>query len=150
MNKFLKLLKDIAIPLVVGGIVSLIINPFNDYENLTRPPLSPPGIVFPIVWGILYLLMGISYYISDRKRLNDSDKLLYYFQLGVNALWSILFFVFKWRLFSFFWIIFLAVLVYYMIKTFYKYSRLSAYLQIPYLLWCIFASYLNLGIYLLN
>lgn len=150
MNKYLKIAKDIFIPLAVGGIVSLIIMPFMDYEELFRPPLAPPGMLFPIIWGILYTLMGVSYTIADKRRLDDGDKLLYYFQLGVNALWPIAFFVLKWRLFAFIWILFLAVLVYLMIKMFYKYSKLAAYLQIPYLIWVLFASYLNLGIYLLN
>ena len=150
MNKYLKLAKDILIPLLVGGFVSFIINPFIDYGDLIRPPLSPPGWIFPVVWGILYFLMGVSFHIADKKNLNNNDKLLYYFQLGVNALWSVFFFILKWRLFSFFWIVFLATLVYYMIKMFYKYSKFASYLQIPYLLWCIFAAYLNIGIYLLN
>ncbi len=150
MNKYLKLAKDILIPLLVGGLVSFIINPFMDYGELIRPPLAPPGWVFPVVWGILYFLMGISFYIADRKNLDNQDKLLYYFQLGVNALWSVFFFILKWRLFSFFWIVFLATLVYYMIKMFYKYSKTAAYLQIPYFVWCLFAAYLNMGIYLLN
>ncbi len=150
MNKYLKSARDIFIPLAVGGIVSLIIMPFMDYEELVKPPLAPPGMLFPIIWGILYTFMGISYTIADKRRLNDNDKLLYYFQLGVNALWPIAFFVLKWRLFAFIWILFLAALVYLMIKMFYKYSALSAYLQIPYLVWVLFASYLNFGIYLLN
>jgi len=150
LNKYLKLAKDILIPLLVGGLVSFIINPFLDYGELVKPPLSPPGWVFPVVWGVLYFLMGVSFYIADKKNLDNQDKLLYYFQLGVNALWSVFFFILKWRLFSFFWIAFLATLVYYMIKMFYKYSKVSAYLQIPYFIWCLFAAYLNLGIYLLN
>ncbi len=76
--------------------------------------------------------------------------IIYYIQLGVNALWSIIFFVFKWRLFSFIWIVLLVVLVILMIIRFYKIDKVAAYLQIPYLLWILFASYLNLGIYLLN
>ena len=92
--------------------------------------------------------MGISYYLlkSPRKK----EKIVYFIQLGVNALWSIFFFVCKLYLFSFVWIILLDVLVIFMILIFYKNNKVSAYLQIPYLIWILFASYLNLGIYILN
>ena len=82
----------------------------------------------------------------------NSEKitLSYYIQLGVNALWSIFFFVFKWRLFSFFWLVLLIFLVVDMIQKFYSADKTSAFLQIPYLLWLLFAAYLNLGVYLLN
>ena len=92
------------------------------------------------------------YLIGDgQKSLVDSKtKFLYYLQLGINALWSIFFFVFKFRLFAFSWILLLDVVVILMIIDFYKKYKLSGLLQIPYLLWILFASYLNLGVYLLN
>ena len=90
--------KNIAIPLVLGGIVGLVISKFMDYNTLTKPPFSPPGFIFGIVWSILYILMGISYGILDVKKLVDSKvKNIYYTQLIVNLIWPILFFVFKWR-----------------------------------------------------
>lgn len=147
MNKF-KLFIDVLIPVVIGGIVGFIINPYIDYNSLVQPPLSPPSITFPIVWTILYILMGVSYYLQkdpDRK-----EKMIYFVQLGVNALWSVFFFVFKFYLFSFVWIILLDVLVIFMIIIFYRNNKVSAYLQILYLIWILFASYLNLGIYILN
>lgn len=144
-------IKAVLIPLIIGGIVGFIISGFMDYGTLNKPFLSPPGIAFPIVWTILYVLMGISYGIVESKGLNNSDaRLIYYLQLGVNALWSIFFFVFKWRLFSFIWIVLLIILVIFMIIEFYKKNRVAGLLQIPYLLWILFASYLNLFIYLLN
>ena len=144
-------IKNIAIPLVLGGIVGLIISKFMDYNTLTKPPFSPPGFIFGIVWSILYILMGISYGILDAKNLVDSNiKKIYYTQLIVNLIWPILFFVFKWRLISCIWIILLAILIIYMIITFYKKDKLSSLLQIPYLVWTIFATYLNIGIYILN
>lgn len=151
MNSVATYLKSIFIPILVGGIVGGITSNFMDYGSLQQPFLAPPGIVFPIVWTVLYVLMGLSYGILKDKRLTD-DKInfIYYLQLGVNALWSIFFFVFKWRLFSFFWIILLAVLVIIMIISFYKKNKLAGLLQIPYLLWILFASYLNLSIYFLN
>ena len=151
MNKVGIYIKSILIPLIVGGVVGFITSNFMDYGSLEKPFLSPPGIVFPIVWTILYTLMGVSYGILKSNRLTDEKiDFIYYFQLAVNALWSIFFFVFKWRLFSFLWIILLAIAVTIMIIRFYSKNKLSGLIQIPYLLWVLFASYLNLSIYLLN
>lgn len=151
MNKLAIYIKSILIPLLVGGIVGFITSNFMDYSSLEKPFLSPPGIVFPIVWTILYTLMGVSYGILKSNNLTDEKiDFIYYFQLAVNALWSIFFFVFKWKLFSFLWIILLAIAVIIMIIRFYSKNKLSGLLQIPYLIWVLFASYLNLSIYLLN
>lgn len=151
MSKTKIYIKSILIPIIVGGIVGLLISNSIDYENLIQPPLAPPSIVFPIVWAILYILMGISYGILGSNSLVDSKiNTIYYLQLFVNALWSIFFFVLKWRLFSFIWIILLAILVIIMVVKFYKKNKVASLLQIPYLLWVLFASYLNLSIYLLN
>ena len=151
MSKFKIYAKSILIPLIIGGIVGIIISNSIDYNSLQKPPLSPPSILFPIVWTILYILMGISYAILESKSLNTiQTKLIYYIQLFVNAMWSIFFFTLKWRLFSFVWIIFLDILVIIMIYNFYKKDKVSGLIQIPYLLWILFASYLNLGVYLLN
>lgn len=139
------LIKNILIPVIMGAIVDLIINPFMDYQDLNRPPLSPPGITFPIVWTILYIIMGYSFYKQD-----EQNKTIYYTQLVVNGLWSIFFFVFKWYLFSFIWIILLIILVIIMIKEFYKVNKLSGLINIPYLIWLVFATYLSFGVYLLN
>lgn len=143
--------KSILIPVIVGGVVGLIISGSIDYNSLEKPFLSPPSILFPIAWTILYILMGISYALLATKDLIDSKtKLLYYVQLFVNALWSIFFFTLKWRLFAFVWILLLDVLVTLMIIDFYKKNKIAGLLQIPYLIWILFASYLNLSIYLLN
>lgn len=151
MSNFKTYAKAILIPVVVGGIVGLIISSSIDYNSLKQPPLSPPSILFPIVWSILYILMGISYGILDSNLLVDSGiNSIYYLQLFVNALWSIFFFVFKWRFFSFLWILLLLDLVVIMIVRFYRKNKTSGLLQIPYLLWILFATYLNLGVYLLN
>lgn len=151
MSKFKIYAKAILIPVVLGGIVGLIISGSIDYNSLQKPFLAPPSIVFPIVWTILYILMGVSYGILEDKSLIDTKtNVIYYLQLFVNALWSIIFFTLKWRLFAFIWIILLDVLVIIMIIDFYKKNKLAGLLQIPYLLWTLFASYLNLSIYLLN
>ena len=151
MKNLFTYVKSILVPLLIGGIVGFITSSYMDYSMLIQPSFAPPAILFPIVWTILYTLMGVSYGILKTNFLTD-DKInsIYYSQLFVNALWSIFFFVFKWRLFSFFWILLLIVLVILMIIEFYKKNRVSGLLQLPYLLWIIFASFLNLSIYLLN
>ena len=151
MNKIKIYIKSIAIPVIIGGIVGFTISSFIDYNSLESPFLSPPSIAFPIVWSILYVLMGVSYGILKSKKLTTTEiDWIYYIQLGVNSLWSIFFFLAKWRLFSFIWIIILAILIIVMILKFYNKNKLAALLQIPYLLWVLFASYLNIAIYILN
>lgn len=151
MEKLKTYAKSILIPVIVGGIVGFLISGSMDYNSLQKPFLSPPSLVFPIVWTILYILMGISYGRLKEKTLIDNNILfIYYLQLAVNALWPIFFFVFKWRLFAFFWILLLVALVILMTIKFYKKDKIAGLLQVPYGIWTIFATYLNLGIYLLN
>lgn len=143
-------------PLAVGGLAAFLTrNNMNIYEEIKTPPLSPPSILFPIAWTILYILMGISSAIIRRKREEnkaaaENALLIYAASLVFNFIWSLIFFNFKMYLFSFIW---LAVLLALIILTIIKYRRLSppaAYLQLPYALWVAFAGYLNFGIYLLN
>jgi len=139
------------LPLIIGGIIGLLTSNSINYNTLVKPPLSPPSILFPIVWTIIYLLMGLSYFII--KKTNSSNNkidFIYYLQLFVNAMWSIIFFVFEWRFFSIIWIIILDILVIYMIYLFYKKVKLSAYLNLLYLAWILFATYLTTAIYILN
>ena len=151
MNNTKIYIRAIAIPVLVGIIVGLITSPAMDYIMLKQPKLAPPGALFPIVWTVLYILMGVSYGILESNNLlNEKINTIYYLQLGINALWSIFFFVFRWRLFAFLWILLLAVMVVLMIKEFYQKNKLAGLLQIPYILWIVFASYLNLTIFLLN
>ena len=151
MNKVSTYIKSILVPVIVGLVVGLITSRFIDYNSLKQPPLAPPSTLFPIVWTILYILMGVSYGILKSNNLTNQDiDFIYYLQLGVNALWSVFYFVFKWRLFAFIWIILLAVLVIIMIKKFYDANKTAGLLQIPYLVWIVFASYLNIATYLLN
>ena len=143
--------KWILIPVLVGWIVGRIMSSFIDYEVLKSPFLAHPSIAFPIVWTILYILMWISYArLEDKNLLDKNLNILYYVQLWVNALWSIFFFVLKWRLFSFFWIILLDVLVIWMVIRMYKKDKTAWLLQIPYILWILFATYLTIAFYLLN
>lgn len=131
-----KLLLFILVPLALGAIVGLITVPNSNVENII-----PPWI-FPVVWTILYILMGVSSYIIYK----DTGKILkiYIIQLIFNLLWSFAFFTFKLYIFSFIWIILLIVLVAIMIKEFYKINKQAGYLQIPYIIWLIIASILNL------
>ena len=150
-NRIWIYVKSILIPVAVGSIVWWIMSSFIDYEVLKSPFLAPPSIAFPIVWTILYILMWVSYGILEDKKLLDKNlNILYYVQLWVNALWSIFFFVLKWRLFSFIWIILLDVLVIWMMIRMYKKNKTAWLLQIPYVLWISFATYLTLAFYLLN
>lgn len=151
MKKFLTYAKSILLPIILGSLIGLIVNNFMDYENMAKPFLSPPSNVFPIAWTILYALMGISYAILKTNNLESKDiSKIYYIQLIVNLLWSIIFFVFDFKLFAFLWIILLIYLVIIMIKKFYEANKLAGLLQIPYLIWLIFAAYLNIAIYLLE
>lgn len=151
MNTVIVYIKSILLPVIIGLIIGLITSNAIDYNSLVQPSWAPPSFLFPIVWTILYVLMGVSYGILKSNSLTDEKtNTIYYLQLLVNALWSIFFFVFKWRLFSFIWILLLIILVILMIKEFYKKNKLAGLLQIPYLLWITFASFLNLAVYLLN
>lgn len=145
----------IAIPLAVGAIAGLLTsNAMQDFAVLNQPPLSPPAWLFPVVWTILYVLMGISSYLiktSDANPEQISDALmLYRYQLIVNFLWPFFFFSFGWRLFSLIWLLLLWILVFFMIRQFAKISKTAAYLNIPYLIWLTFAAYLNFGVWWLN
>ena len=151
MNKTMIYIKAILLPVLIGALVGIITSGSMDYNMLQKPPFAPPGAVFPIVWTILYILMGISYGILKSNNQTDEEiDWIYYIQLAINALWSIIFFNFKWRLFAFIWIILLAVAVISMIRKFYEKNKTSGLLQLPYILWVIFAAYLNFGFYILN
>ena len=151
----LLLLQCILVPLLIGVVASLITRDgMQMFASLTKPSLSPPGIVFPIVWTILYTLMGISSYLiitsGAGKVKVEKALMLYWYQLAVNFLWSTFFFNFGWYLFSFFWIVLLWVLVLLMILAFAKIDKRAALLNIPYLIWLTFAGYLNFAIWWLN
>ena len=143
------------IPLGVGGLTALLtMGSMDIYSSLQTPPLSPPAILFPIVWSVLYLLMGISAARIYLAAAPSEDKRRALFIYGISLLfnfgWSILFFNLRAYLFSFFWILALLFLI---LKTFFSYydiDRPAALLQIPYALWVLFAAYLNFGIYFLN
>lgn len=150
-----KLILCLAIPLAVGGLSALITNrEMQDFEALQQPPLSPPGWLFPVVWTILYLLMGLASYLvatSDGSSREIRSALhVYGLQLAVNFLWSIIFFNFKAYLLAFLWLLLLWALIAVTLLRFVRLRPLAGWLLVPYLLWVTFAGYLNFGIYLLN
>ena len=121
--------------------------------SISQPPLSPPAFLFPIVWSVLYALMGIGavrIYLSPQSTERNRALNIYITQLIVNFFWSLIFFNAQAFLFAFFWLLILWILVLWMILLFHKVDPLSAKLQIPYLLWLSFAAYLNLGVWYLN
>lgn len=151
--KWKPLLVNIIIPLAVGTLAGLVTREgMQDYNNVIKPSLSPPDWLFPIVWTILYTLMGISTYLIYNKddNVNKTSFIIYAFQLAINFIWPIFFFGFGAYLFAFIILIVLIILVIAMIFLFYKENIIAAKLQVPYLIWLLFAAYLNISVYLLN
>lgn len=150
-----RLIISLIIPLAVGGLSAFITQgDMEIYKTVERPPFSPPSIVFPIVWSVLYILMGISLYLIWNSDDRYTDKTFAYtlfgFQLFLNFIWSPVFFSANQYLLAFIILIVLWITVLLMIVSFYKISKPAALLQIPYLIWVTIAGYLNIGIYLLN
>lgn len=150
----------VLIPLLVGYLSNILsqaisgVDTSTYYHELIKPGFAPPGIVFPIVWTILYILMGTSSYIILSQKKNNSktkDAMFYYWaQLGLNFLWSILFFGFQLRLTALIDLILLLVFVVIMVYKFYQIKPISAYLNIPYIIWLIYAGILNYFIWFIN
>lgn len=135
-----------------AGLLSGFLSGTSGFDQLIKPPLTPPAFVFPLVWTALYALMAFAAYLVYNT--DDIDRgaplRMYLLQLLVNVLWPVFFFRLEWRLFSFFWLLLLIALVT-LTMTGFKHIRPTAYyLMIPYLLWCLYAAYLNLAFYLLN
>ncbi len=155
-KKFKPYVISSAIALLVGGLSALFTKDNMDiYKDIVAPPLAPPSFLFPIVWSILYVLMGISSaMVYKNRKLNPhkaKNALTYYaVSLFFNFFWSILFFNFRTFLASFIWLFILWILILICIIKFYHFSKTASYLLIPYFLWVLFALYLNLAIYVLN
>ena len=121
--------------------------------SILKPPLSPPALVFPIVWAILYVLMGIGaarIYLTPVSGIRTRGLQLFLIQLAFNFLWSVIFFNYQAFGLAFIWLVILWALILMMTFIFGKADRLSALLQIPYLIWVLFAGYLNYGVWQLN
>ena len=150
-----RLLINLAIPLAAGGLSALLSGGgMRDYSQLNQPPLSPPGWLFPVVWTILYLLMGYAAYRVQVSGKSAADirraMTVYAGQLLLNILWSPIFFGLEWRLTAFFVLVALWVMIYITMRRFSALDEKAGDLLIPYILWVTFAGYLNLGVFLLN
>lgn len=153
--KWKTLLICVAIPVLVGLIAGLISSgSMAAFEELEKPPLSPPGWLFPVVWSVLYVLMGVASYlvlVSDGPVATVERSLrVYALQLFFNFCWSLIFFNLEMYYFAFVWLVALWALILTTIIMFGRISKPAAWLMVPYLLWVTFAGYLNLGIALLN
>ncbi len=155
-KKIKPFLVSILIALAVGGLAALLtMDSMDIYGMINTPEIAPPGWLFPVVWSVLYVLMGISSaLVFTDKNASPAEKAsalkVYGLQLIVNFFWSLIFFNLRNWLFAFIWIVLLWVLILIMIVKFYRIRPLAGLLQIPYLLWVTFAGYLNFMIYLLN
>ncbi len=146
----------ILIPLAVGALAAFLTRGnMMLYDEIVKPPLAPPSILFPIVWTILYILMGIGsarVYLKKESMPQEVSSALavYALQLGFNFFWSLIFFNLRAFFFAFWWILILWALIIIMIFKFRKIDGIAATINIPYLLWVTFAAYLSLAIYILN
>lgn len=145
---------SIAVALAVGALSALLTQDGMDaYPRLNRPPLAPPAVVFPIVWSVLFTLMGVSsarIYLAPESPERRRSLVIYAVQLALNFCWTILFFGFSLYLAAFLWLLALEAAIIYMIISFLSVDRAAGLLQIPYALWVVFAGYLNLAIAVMN
>ena len=146
------LITCIAIPLAVGSLSALLTQRnMNIFDSITKPALAPPGWLFPVVWTILYILMGIaSYLVYTSGKSSDAAMTTYGVQLFFNFFWSIIFFNLNLYLVAFIWLVLLWILILKTTWHFFQISKPAGILMFPYLLWVTFSGYLNFAIYLLN
>lgn len=149
-----KLITSLALPLGVGALSALITRGDMDiYKTVNKPPLSPPGWLFPVVWTILYIVMGISLYLvrtSNSRNRKREAYAVFFIQLFLNFIWSPIFFSLRAYLLAFVVLVLMWISILLMIILFKNIRRIAGYMNIPYLIWVTFAGYLNLAIYLLN
>ena len=150
-----KLILSLLPPIAVGGIASLITRGDMDiYKTIKKPPLAPPGIVFPIVWTVLYILMGISFYLVWTSHASYKEKrnafIVYFISLALNFIWSPVFFSLQKFILAFIILVLLFISVAIYVTLYYRIHKTAGLLQIPYIIWLIIAAYLNLTIALLN
>lgn len=145
-----KLIGIIIITILVGSFFTFFTGS-SIYKEIIKPPFSPPGLVFPIVWTILYILMSIALYqVLEKNDENDLSLTIYGIQLFFNSTWTLIFFGFKNFLLGSIWIFLLIMFVVIMFIHFYKIKKSAGLLIIPYLIWLFIALYLNIGIFILN
>ncbi len=145
----------LLVPLAVGGLSALLSGGgMEHFEAIQKPPLTPPGWLFPVAWSILYLLMGLASYLALTSGRGGGEiraaQIVYGVQLAMNLLWSVFFFNLSTYLFSFLWLAVLWLLILLCLILFCRLKHAAGWLMLPYLAWVAFAGYLNLGVYLLN
>lgn len=152
MDKVYKFIISILLPFTAAGIGSFFTsNSISTwYVELIKPSFNPPNWVFGPVWSILYLMIGISFYLAWTNGINRTALIIFSIQLFLNAMWTIIFFGMKLPLYAFIEIILLWISILFTIIYFYKIIPISAYLLIPYILWVTFAAVLNFSLYILN
>lgn len=155
LKNILRLAIFIAIPLAVGGLAGFLTqNSREFYAALQKPPLSPPGYLFPIIWTVLYILIGIASYLVYQKGFTNPavrEALKYYaISLLLSFIWPLVFFRFKLLLLAFLVLVLLWIFTGIATAKFYRISRAAGWLMVPYWLWITFAGYLNLAVLLLN
>jgi len=147
-----KLIISIFLPFIISGIGSIFTSNSISiwYAELIKPSFNPPNWIFGPVWTILYLMIGISFYLIWIKKFDKITYIIYGIQLLLNGLWTIIFFGFKSPFYALIEIILLWISILLTIIYFYKINKISAYLLIPYILWVSFASILNFSLFILN
>lgn len=153
--KWKLLVPALLLPLAAGGLAALLTGgAMEGYSGLARPPLSPPGWLFPVVWSILYILMGLASYLVAAAPVSGERKeralSIYALQLAVNFAWPVIFFKLSAYGWAFFWLLLLLLLVLALRLLFKHIDERAGKLLLPYLLWLLFALYLNLGVWMLN
>ena len=137
---------------VLGSLLGRIFGGSNGFDMLIKPPLTPPAVLFPIVWTLLYIAIGSGAYAASRQ--NDPRRTpalrLYFFQLLLNLFWPFLFFRLGLRLTALIWLLALLAAVTLLLFSYYGFSKPAFFLTLPYWLWLLFATYLNAGFFILN
>lgn len=155
IKKIVRFILCLALPLIVGAISGVLTsNAFEDYAQLNQPPLSPPGGIFAYVWIALYILMGVGNYliisVKESSLCKTMGLIAYYFQLGMNFIWSLIFFVGKQYWGALIWILTMWFIIIYMLTQYKKVSKVAMIINIPLVVWVTFAAYLNCGVAILN
>lgn len=153
LKKYKYIILNVAISLGIGALSAFFtMNAMDLYIKINRPKIAPPGFIFPIIWTILYVLIGLSSYLIHRsnEKHKESALILYYFQLALNFIWPIIFFNYQNFLLALANLLCLNISVIILIRMFYKLRPIAAYLLLPYLAWLLFALYLNFWIFLHN
>ena len=159
VRKFLIAAGIILLPLIGGSIITLFtINAQKAFGNFVQPPLAPPAWLFPVVWTILYIMMGVASYLIYRvqakkpveKKLRTAELVLFYIQLAFNYAWTLLFFNADLKYFAFGWLVVMWLMIVVLMVLCWRNQKVAMWLLLPYLLWCTFAAYLNIAIAVLN